>query len=61
MYENVLKTRSYKSELLYKNYKKIFENIEKYYIILYWKRCSKKMCYSKLIIKYNENIKKHGQ
>ena len=34
VYEKVLKTRSYKSELLYKNYKKIFEIIEKYYIIL---------------------------
>ena len=44
-----MKTRSQKSELEYKNYKNLFETI---------KKRSKKLHYSKLIIKYKENIKK---
>ena len=48
-YDKFLKTRSQKSELEYKNYKNLFETI---------KKRSKKLHYSKLIIKYKENIKK---
>ena len=44
-----MKTRSQKSELEYKNYKNLFEAI---------KKRSKKLRFSKLIIKYKENIKK---
>ena len=50
--EKFLKTRSQKSGLEYKNYKNLFETI---------KKISKKLHYSKLIIKYKENMKKHGQ
>ena len=49
LYEKFLKIRNQKSELGYKNYKNLFETIEKR---------SKKLHYSKLIIKYKENIKK---
>ena len=48
LYEKFLKTRSQKSELEYKNYKNLFKTI---------KKRSKKLHYSKLIIKYKENIK----
>ena len=44
-----MKTRIQKIELEYKNYKNLFEAI---------KKRSKKLHYSKLIIKYKENIKK---
>ena len=49
LYDKILKTRNQKSELEYKNYKNLFETI---------KKRSKKLHYSKLIIKYKENIKK---
>ena len=49
LYDKFLKTRNQKSELEYKNYKNLFETI---------KKRSKKLHYSKLIIKYKENIKK---
>ena len=50
LYDKFLKTRNQKSELEYKNYKNLFETI---------KKRSKKLHYSKLIIKYKENIKKN--
>ena len=50
--DKFLKTRIQKIELEYKNYKNLFEAI---------KKRSKKLHYSKLIVKYKENIKKHGQ
>ena len=49
LYEKTLKTRSQKRELEYKIYKNLLETI---------KKRSKKLHYSKLIIKYKENIKK---
>ena len=52
LHEKFLKTRSEKRELEYKNYKNLFETI---------KNCSKKLNYSKLIVKYKENIITHGQ
>ena len=48
LYNKFLKTRSQKSELEYKSYKNLFEPI---------KKRSKKLHYSKIIIKYKENIK----
>ena len=52
LYEKFLKTRSQKRESEYKNYKNLYETIEKR---------SNKLQYSKLIIKYKENIRQHGQ
>ena len=49
LYDKFLKTRIQKIELEYKNYKNLFEAI---------KKRSKKLHYSKLIVKYKENIKK---
>ena len=49
LYDKFLKARSQKSELEYKNYKNLFETI---------KKLSKKLHYSKLIIKYTEIITK---
>ena len=50
--QKFFKTRSQKSEVENKNYKNLFETI---------KKSSTKLHYSKLIIKYKEDIKKHGQ
>ena len=50
LYEKFLKTRNQKSELEYKYYENLFETI---------KKRSKKLHYSKLIIKYKENILKN--
>ena len=45
LYDKFLKTRNQKSELEYKNYKNLFETI---------KKSSKKLHYSKLIMKYKD-------
>ena len=52
LYTKFLKNRNQKNETEYKNYKKLFESI---------KRHSKKLHFSKLIIKYENNIKKAWQ
>ena len=52
LYYKFLKTRNHKSELKHKSYKNFIETIAK---------CPKKLHYSKLIIEYKENVKKHGQ
>ena len=49
LYENFLKCRSQRNENEYKNYKRLFETI---------KKRSKKLHFSKLIVKYKDNIKK---
>ena len=49
LYEKFLKNRNEKNELEYKTYKKLFESI---------KKCSKKLHFSNLFLKYKHNIKK---
>ena len=52
LYAKFLKNRNEKNETKYKNYKNLFESI---------KRRSKKLHFSKLILKYKSNIKKTWQ
>ena len=49
LYEKFLKCRSERNENKYKNYKQLFETIKKH---------SKKLCFSKLTVKYKDNINK---
>ena len=49
LYQKLLKTRTEKNESEYKNYKKLFESV---------KKRSKKLYFSSLIMKYQNNIKK---
>ena len=49
LYQKFLKTRTEKNESEYKNYKKLFESV---------KKRSKKLHFSRLILKYQNNIKK---
>ena len=52
LYEKFLKNRNEKNELEYKNYKHLFEAV---------KKRSKKLHFSKLILRYKNNVKKHGK
>ena len=49
LYQEFLKTITEKNESEYKNYKKLFESV---------KKRSKKLHFSRLILKYQNNIKK---
>ena len=51
LYDKFLKNKTYTNEKIYKSYKNLFETI---------KFKSKKIYYTKLISKYQNNLKKHG-
>ena len=50
LYEKFLKNRNEKNEVEYKNYKHLFEAV---------KKCSKKLNFSKLILRFKNNVKKN--
>ena len=52
LYEKYLKNKTYKNQTNYKIYKNLFEKT---------KIRSEKLHYSNLILKYQNNIKKHGK
>ena len=51
LYEKFLKCRIERDEDEHKNYERLFETIKK-------KKCSKKLHFSKLIVKFKDNTKK---